>query len=260
MIANHLSPDFSLKLQSLSLKASLIPWDTTLLGFPVGQINHIEIRNDIIHPETISDFITWRDGHGLKMLACRTEHNAIRETMFLEDQGFRFVEMVFPVAMDDIRSANFSAEIFLASASESDIDAIQHIAQHAFSTGRFQIDPRLGAKLGGDRYAGWILNSFNDPKYKIIKASVDEKIIGFFMTENIGQGTIYWHLTAIAPEWQGQGFGQSVWQSMTMRHKREGFTGIRTTVSAHNPAILNLYGKLRFRFGAPMMTFHWVTK
>lgn len=258
MTLNHLSSSYQLDIPSFSLEARVIPWDTALLGFPVGQIDHLKIKGDIPPMDALSDFRAWRDGHGLRMLSYRTNHDDLTETMFLESHGFCFVEMVFQVVMTRINVTSDSEIIMLRFAVESDLDAIQSIAKNAFSTGRFNIDPRLGERLGGLRYAGWILNSFSNPKHQIIKACIDDKIVGFFIVENTGQGMIYWHLTAIAPEWQGQGVGYRVWQAMMIRHHKEGIKEIKTTISARNIAVINLYAKLGFRFESPMMTFHWI--
>jgi RimJ/RimL family protein N-acetyltransferase len=43
-----------------------------------------------------------------------------------------------------------------------------------------------------------------------------------------------------------------------MLNKRQGARSIRTTISARNTAVMNLYARLGFRFSAPDMTFHWV--
>ena len=243
---------------AMSLEAMVVPWDTDILGFPVGQINQIKLNENVISQDLPSDFIAWREAQGLKMISYRTRHDNIKETIFLEENGFRFIEMVYPVSMNDLSNINSSETIVLENALETDLDQIQSIAREAFSTGRFNIDPRLGAEIGGRRYAMWVLNSFKNPKHQIIKATVDSQIIGFFIVELIQPDTIYWHLTAIASQFQGQGFGKRVWSGMLARHKRDGLKKVHTTISAHNSPVINLYTKLGFKFEPPMMTFHWM--
>ena len=43
---------------------------------------------------------------------------------------------------------------------------------------------------------------------------------------------------------------------MLLRHRAEGATFVETTISGHNLAIINLYARLGFSFGAAQMTFH----
>lgn len=258
MRSNDLFSKFNIETSSLSLEAMIVPWDTDILGFPVGQINNIKLKGNILVQKLPTDFITWREKQRLKIISCRTKHNNIKETMFLEECGFRFVEMVYPVTLNDVYKVNLPETVMLETASEADLDEIQSIAQEVFSTGRFNIDPRLGTELGGRRYAKWVFNSFNNAKHQIIKASVSNQIVGFFVLEYTGQDMVYWHLTAIASRFHGQGFGNRVWQGMLMKHQKESLKKIQSTISAHNFPVLNLYAKLGFKFESPMMTFHWV--
>jgi RimJ/RimL family protein N-acetyltransferase len=90
----------------------------------------------------------------------------------------------------------------------------------------------------------------------VLKAEVDGRLVGFFIVENRPDGSAYWHLTAIAPEWQGKGMGMSVWQAALLRHRSEGASAVETTISGHNLPIINLYARLGFRFASAQMTFH----
>ena len=51
---------------------------------------------------------------------------------------------------------------------------------------------------------------------------------------------MYWHLTAVAPDAQGRGVGRSLWRTMLLRHRAEGVGVVETTISGHNPAVMNL--------------------
>jgi RimJ/RimL family protein N-acetyltransferase len=83
-------------------------------------------------------------------------------------------------------------------------------------------------------------------------------LVGFFIVEQRPDRSVYWHLTAVAPKWQGKGIGMSVWRTMLLRHKAEGAPFVETTISGHNLAIINLYARLRFTFRGAQMTFHWL--
>lgn len=254
------APSSTLDLQApaLSLKASLVPWDTELLGFAVGQIEEMRLLQPGASRLDLADFEAWREAQGLQMVSCRLPHGALAEGMLLEELGFRFVEMVYPLTLEDINFRSYPPEVQLMDATEADLDEIQEIANAAFVTGRFNVDPRLGPELGGRRYAGWVHNSYRDPAHRILKACANGQIVGFFIVENKGSNEVYWHLTAIAPNAQGKGMGRKVWQSMIMWHQAQGITRVRTTVSARNPAVMNLYVTLNCRFGQPQMTYHWL--
>lgn len=256
--ASTVAPNLHLQTPALALNANLVPWDTELLGFPVGQIGEMRLLQPAASPVDLGDFEAWREAHGLRMVSCRLPHGSLAEGMLLEDVGFRFVEMVYPLSIEDINFRSYPPEVQLLEATEADLDELQSIANAAFITGRFNVDPRLGPALGGRRYAGWVNNSFRDPAHRLIKACANGQIVGFFIVEDKGSSEVYWHLTAIAPHAQGRGMGRKVWQGMIMLHQSEGFTRVRTTVSARNPAVMNLYVTLNCRFGEPQMTYHWL--
>ena len=202
-------------------------------------------------------FDAWATEQGIRLATCRLAHDRLRESMALEDGGFRFVEMVhgprFELSRDigEPRTA-----IAVAEATITDLERLEAIAFSAFSTGRFLLDWRLPPALSRGRYAGWVRSSFENPAHRVLKAEVDEQIVGFFITEDGADGRVYWHLTAIADEFQGRGIGLSLWQTMLLRHRAAGASAVETTISAHNTAALSLYSRLGFAFNPARMTFH----
>ena len=253
---------FLIQSPSIELEAVVVQPDSNLLGFQVGQIRRIEVAANASANElsrAMSQFNSWRDQRQLRFVSARIGHELLNISLMLEDHGYRFIEMVYPLNSSQIGSAHYDAsDILIESVTIDDLAGIEAIAESAFSTGRINIDPRLGPVLGGARYAGWVRNSFSDPKHRIVKACQHGEIVAFFIYEVREECAVYWHLTAVAPSRQGKGIGVKVWQAMIMHHLREGIARIGTTISAHNFRVINLYARLGFRFDAPQMTFHWV--
>lgn len=247
-----------LETPALSLDYFLVPWDTEIFGFPVAQIERLELRG----PETAPDFgrfEDWREREGVRLVSCRLSHERLAESMFLEDRGFRFVEMVYSPRLDALNTVPSVPDApSIAAAFPEDLPIIEDIAGHAFSTGRFLLDRRLDPELSAKRYRIWVRNSFDNPRHAVLKATVGDAIVGFFIVEEKDDGCAYWHLTAIAPAWQGRGIGRALWSSMAVRHRDAGLQRIETTISAHNAPVINLYARLGFRFQPADMTFHWV--
>jgi ribosomal protein S18 acetylase RimI-like enzyme len=86
----------------------------------------------------------------------------------------------------------------------------------------------------------------------------EDEAVGFFVVEHRPAGTVYWHLTAVAPGWQGMGIGGDLWRTMLLRHRTEAASEVETTISGHNLAAINMYARLGFSFPASAMTFHWL--
>lgn len=250
-------PTTTFEADGAALACLLVPWDTEVFGFPVAQISRLELGERADPAGILRDFDAWCAAQDVRLVSCRLDHARLRESMALEGVGFRFVEMVHEPRLDLVdRVAAPRRMIQIGDAREDDLASIEEIAYSAFTTGRFLLDWRLPPELSRRRYAAWVRRSFDDPSHAVLKAEVDGEIVGFFIVETRPDGTVYWHLTAIAPRWQGKGVGMSLWRTMLLRHRTDGATAVSTTISGHNPPALNLYARLGFTFGAAQMTFH----
>ena len=67
----------------------------------------------------------------------------------------------------------------------------------------------------------------------------------------------FWSLVGLSPEFTGRGLGYETWNAMLQFHKGEGVYKVRTSISSHNIAVMNLYTKIGFRFSEPEITLHW---
>ena len=244
---------------ALRIEFCVVPWDTEIFGYRVGQIESIEVIDIVGAADGFHEFSGWCEANQVAMVSCRLPSDRLRESMLLEEHGFRFIEMVYSPELSLTKAApTHGSRLEISEAQASDLPAIQSIAGSAFSTGRFLLDWRLDAEASHRRYCIWVQNSFDDPRHTVLKATVGNDIAGFFIVEERPDRSCYWHLTAVAPEWQGKGIGRELWESMAARHKAAGLHHVRTTISAHNAPVLNIYARLGFRFSAPQMTFHWL--
>lgn len=251
----------SLKLETpnLHLIADEAYWDTAIFGCPVAQIKKIAIVDAKAARHDFSEFKNWLDVEHIGIVSCRLHHDQLRESMFLEEHGFRFIEIVLHPKLDNLQTHNISTEnLKISPAEESDLFTLISIAQQAFGHERFHIDPRIDPYLADQRYGRWVANTLDHPSQILFKILDNDRLIGFFIVENLPNHSIYWHLTAISPQWQGCGYGRRVWRAMLHQHQSTGIETVTTTIAARNTAVLNLYSQLNFRFTPPEMTFHWV--
>jgi ribosomal protein S18 acetylase RimI-like enzyme len=242
----------------LSIEVSLVPWDTRALGFPVAQIDALEFTAPEDPAPTVARLDSWLDAQHVSLVSCRLDSVRLRESMLLEDVGFRFVEMVYSPVLGPL-PADLAADdrVAIDVARKGDQSALEAIASSVFTSGRHVLDWRLEPRAGHDRYRDWLKRALADGVQDVLKASIGDAIVGFFVVEPRPHGGMYWHLTAVASEWQGRGVGRALWRGMIARHQAAGVRRIVTTVSAHNTAVINLYAGFGFRFTAPRATFHW---
>lgn len=250
---------YSLETPALVLIARLTPWDTASFGFAVGQIDVMECRERTVSPVIIQPFFQWLNANDVQLVSCRLRYDQLVESMLLEDCGFKFVETVLHPYVDLSTLHCEGQDTFsITPAETSDIATLEAIAAKAFVHGRIHADPHLGPELGGRRYSRWVRTSLGHTSQRLLKITDDSDVIlGLFITEACPDRSVYWHLTAIAPEHQGRGYGQRIWRAMLAHHAQEGMQSVRTTITAGNVPVLNLYSKLGFRFQPPESTFHW---
>ena len=242
------------------LECALVPWDSEIFGFPVAQIRRFDLGEGARPAEVLDVFDAWCTSHDVRLVSCRLDHLQLRESMALEERGFRFIEMVYGPRFDSFGAiAAPKHDLQVAEATPADVARIEDVAYSAFTTGRFLLDDRLAPELSRRRYATWVRNSFASPEHTVLKAEADGDLVGFLIVEQRPDQSVYWHLTAIAPDWQGKGIGMSLWQTMLIRHRTEGATFVETTISGHNLPIINLYARLGFSFASAQMTFHRLT-
>lgn len=257
-------PGFELALQridtpALTMTFAHVPWDTEVFGVPVAQIASLEVRRPVEAGPAFAAFEDWRRGAGVQFVACRLPHDRLRETMFLESRGFRFVEMVCSPWLAGLQAACLPPdEMELREATSEDLPALEAVAAGAFATGRYRLDGRLDPALSAARYRFWVRSSAANPRHATLVGLVEGRLAGFFIVERSAPERCYWHLTAVAPEFQRQGVGKRLWRAVLARHRREGVDRVDTTISLHNTPVLNLYSRLGFSFAPPQMTFHWL--
>ena len=236
------------------------PWDSKIFGYPVLHISNIEVRGpgavDVIHRFEIA-----RDACGSKLVSCRMSHERLCESMLLESIGFRFIEMLYHPELDGLQTCEaFSGHgLTVARAVLADMPAVNAIAGIAFRNERFHVDPRLPTRLGDQRYQNWARSAIDHPTQHLYVLRDKQVVVAFFVTENLADGTCYWHLNAVAPEEQGKGYGRRGWQAMLGQAQSGGAKRVQTSIVARNHRVLNLYARLGFYFPPPLMTFHWVS-
>lgn len=259
---SHVRPlAFRLDTPGLRLSAQEAPWDSAIYGMPVVQIDDIEVLDYNAAVTDYRRYETWVTAENVGIASCRLAHERLKESMFLEARNFRFVEMVLHPRIDSLQTQQIPSDhLSIVPAADSDLEALQEIAETAFGVERYHVDPRLSPRQGDRRYGRWVRNSLHHQSQRLLKVLDGERLIAFFLIENRSDRTAYWHLTAIAPQWQGQGYGRRTWLAMLNYHKVQGCHSVSTTISARNTPVLNLYSQLQFRFAAPDMTFHWVRR
>ena len=236
----------------------LVPWDTEIFNCPVAQISAIEIYNQSHANKNLKPYQEWCRQQKIEFCSCRIVHDRIKESMFLEKQGFRFIELSYQPVLTNLQNLTFNgSEIQIAIADDNDQPLLANAAATIFHHERFHMDPHINSNLANHRYRIWLENGFKLPQQTVLKCMLNAQIIGFFVIEYPQPNHCFWSLVGLLPNYQGQGLGKKVWQAMLHWHQTAGVEQVSTSISSHNVAVFNLYVALGFRFPMPYTTFHW---
>jgi GNAT superfamily N-acetyltransferase len=244
---------------SLAMTWSEAPWDQVVCGFPVLQVTAMEIRG----PSAEKDFRIFehaRDLIGAGLVSCRLPDQCLPESMLLEERGFRFIEMVYrpELGLSKLGPGDRDEGLLVSRACDSDMPTLLGIAGRAFRNERFRMDPRLDPAASDLRYQNWVASSQRHATQQLHVVRDAARVVAFFVTESLDDGTCYWHLNALAPDAQGQGYGRRVWLCMLNQARKAGAQRVCSSIVARNVRVLGLYARLGFQFAQPTMTFHWV--
>jgi len=253
-------PPLVIRTPALALSSCLVPWDSEAFGFPVAQIDALHVTDALLAHAEFRELYRWANVNNVCLISCRLPHQKLSESFFLEEEGFRFIEMVLHpqienlnhLVLDDQSMAVLPAEV-------TDLPELTAIAESAFRAERYHVDPRVDADRANVRYGNWVRNCLNNPKQMLLKVMEARELVALFVIEIVESGKAYWHLTAVKPSLQGKGLGLRAWKTMLHYHQLTGVETVETTISARNVRVLNLYSRLGFRFLPPEMTFHYVS-
>ncbi|TDP74632.1 GNAT family N-acetyltransferase [Roseateles toxinivorans] len=251
--------NYRLSTEALQLCWSEAPWDEVVCGFPVFQITDMRLHAGTPSAD-FEAFEVQRDHRGVGLVSCRLAHEHMRESMFLESRGFRFIEMVYRPEIELARLADLPVEqpLLVRAATAQDLPELCEIAGSSFRNERFRMDPRLAPEISDQRYRNWVSSSLNHPRQRLRVVCDGDLRIAFFVIELLDDGTCYWHLNAVAPAAQGRGYGRRAWLAMLAEATAMGAQRVQSSIVARNVRVINLYAGLGFRFSEPTMTFHWV--
>lgn len=248
----------SIRTRALELDYHHVPWDAEILGAPVGQISALKVIDPAQAALDYEPFARWCEHERIALCACRVPGERIIDSIFLEERGFRFIELNYLPRLERLQSASFVDEgVRVTSAGEEDREALVDMAGSVFKHGRFHQDPRIDPRLGDRRYRIWMQNAFARPSQNVLKCVLEGETVAFFVIERPAPNHCFWSLIGLAPGLGGKGLGKRVWRAVLLKHQEEGVGIVSTSISSQNSPVFNLYVSLGFRFPSPTITLQW---
>lgn len=229
----------------------LNPWDTKAFEFDVWDCLNVHFADEPMANSPIK--VEWDQNPGLYV--AKIAAHQIETIDSLTQAKFHFRDLALKPTISLATKLPFSSDLGVRRATPDDISQIEAIASTSFQVSRYHSEPSLRRGLADRRYALWVANAFASVNQVIFVCEIEQKIGAFFIVE-ARERVMYWHLTAVAPKFQGRGLGKRMWSAMANLAQAEGYAKVETSISAMNTPVLNLYRKLGAEFSDPTISLH----
>lgn len=210
------------------------PWDTVAFGMPTWELTE--------YSET-----------ALQQAAQTTGHHTLKvdplaDKRQLHEYGFYYCDTLIESRCDSARlrtaqhpDADISTEI--------DAKMALAICHGAFAHGRFHRDFNLSKSSADLRYDNWLK--------QLLEA---QQVYGLYwqgaLAGFIGHSGNNLVLHAVAEQFRGKGLSKYWWSLVCSELLASGHKEVKSSISASNLAVLNLYASLGFAFDNPKDVYH----
>jgi len=210
------------------------PWDTAVFGLPTFELADAS-------KNALQAAGQQRGHHTVKV-------DPLSDKRLLHEHDFYYCDTLIEPFCDHSRFIRHDS-LDVAIDPEVALEKILPICDHNFAFGRFHRDFNLDAAAADRRYRQWLAQLHD--KGGAVGLLYRDAVIGFIAHE---KGNLLLH--AIAPAWQGKGLAKYGWSLVCENLFAAGNEEIRSSISAGNVAVLNLYASLGFRFRHPVDIYH----
>ncbi len=172
-------------------------------------------------------------------------------TQALHNHGFYYCDtLIEPYCRPDWLREHPHPEVGLLP--HPPLNELLAIASGAFVHGRFHRDPRIGRAQAEARYARWLEQLHASGK--VWGLTWQQDLQAFVAVE--GNQLV---LHATASHARGQGKSKFLWSALCRLLFERGHAEVRSSISASNLAVLNLYASLGFKFRHALDIYHRLT-
>ena len=245
------TPDYGLVAQ--------VPWDTETFGFGIGDYKTPDISGNLPDAgDTDKKLRSWARSHHAKLIGATIDASDKTILRFLQSAGFDYVDTTLKVRYQGIPDYDNAAdELTLTTVPAEDIGEILNICSEAFESGRYHADIRFPQSAANRRYRDWAQRAYApDNPQVVLAARFQGNICGISIVE-LRNTLGYLHLNAIASKWRGRGFGSFLIGSSVRFLVDHGASTVDSSISAANPAAMNLHRSLGAKFLDPRIVLHW---
>jgi hypothetical protein len=210
------------------------PWDTAAFGMPTWEL--LEYSEAALHLATQT-----AGHHTLKV-------DPLTDKRLLYEYGFYYCDTLIEPYCNTARLC-LKLHPDASISKEFDTSQLLTICHGAFIHGRFHRDFNLPKVVADRRYDNWLVQLIE--KKQVYGLYWQDLLAGFIAYD----GNIL-VLHALAEECRGKGLSKYWWSAVCSELLASGNEGVKSSISATNLAVFNLYASLGFSFSNPQDVYH----
>ena len=212
------------------------PWDTAAFGMPTWELTEYSVNALQQAAQTAGHYT-------LKV-------DPLADKRLLHEYGFYYCDtLIEPHCNANRLRAVQHPETTISR--NVDVARALAICNSAFEHGRFHRDFNLPKAAADLRYNNWLKQLLDEQKvYGLYLQGV---LAGFIA--HSGNNLV---LHALAEKYRGKGWSKYWWSAVCKELLETGHHEVKSSISAANLAVLNLYASLGFSFNNPQDTYHHV--
>ncbi|ATX82056.1 Acetyltransferase (GNAT) domain-containing protein [Mariprofundus ferrinatatus] len=216
-----------------------VPWDSAVFGIDCFEIS------DPSNASALAEASTTPGHYSIKV-------DPLASKALLNKYGFYYTDtLIEPYCnSSDITMYN-NPEVSVDN--QVDINLLLAMCDASFLYGRFHRDFNLNHDMADRRYKNWLKQLADEEN--VLGLYHCNQLAGFIAHNN---GNLLLH--AIDRKFRSQGLAKYFWSAACQELIERGITEFRSSISASNLAVLNLYCSLGFRFNKAVDVYHRLTR
>lgn len=226
--------------------------DSDRFGVVVGKVSLVS------HADVKSLLDTAR-AEKIDLLIARIATDDLATAHALENVGFRLMDCII-YCRRSLAEPSPPAADFIRLARQSDIDAVEAVAQQTFHNypSHYYSDQRLPRELTNKIYPDWARRSLTEQPMvadQVLVADVNGEIAGFGTLKILGEvanGALF----GVAPAWQGRGVYRALLLAALDAARLAGCTVMEYSTQITNTTAQRTVTQLGFTLDHSMYTFH----
>lgn len=226
----------------------LLQWDSEHFGFSVARVHNP------VGPERMRAAVDAAEGCGVRCLTALVDADQIETIGVAEDLGFRCYDVRVELDRQIEGPQGSPGVLGLRVATECDLPNLEPIADRRFSISRFAADPHFPDVLVGRLYVEWLRRGLRTESRVLLVTSELEGFVVCCLERNGGLGTI--ELIAVAPEAEGNGFGDRLVRGAEALFADAGLKRARVVTQGRNLSAQRLYQRHGYRTAGVALWFH----